>query len=240
MNYNWNWAVIFTEPYLGWLLEGLQLTLTIACCAGVIAFCIGGAVGICRTLNVVPLRIAATVYVELFRNVPLLVQLFIWFFVVPELLPKTWGHYVKRDLPFPEITTAIVCMGLYQAASIAETVRAGIQSVGRNQRFAGLAIGLTTFQVYRYVLLPVTVRTIIPPLASTFLATVKDSSLALTIGVLELTAQSRQIEVYTFQGFEAFFAATVLYQAITVVVIFAMQILERTLRVPGMLSLAQK
>jgi glutamate/aspartate transport system permease protein len=96
-------------------------------------------------------------------------------------------------------------MGLYQSASIAETVRAGIQSIGQGQTLAGLAIGLTAGQVYRYILMPVALRTIIPPLASTFLSTVKDSSLALRIGVLELMAQSRHIENYTFQGFEALF-----------------------------------
>lgn len=240
MHYNWNWAVIVTAPYYQWLLDGLGLTLTIASCAVVIAFGIGGLIGILRTLNITPLRLAATAYVELFRNVPLLVQLFVWFFVVPELLPRSWGHYIKRDLPYPEITTAIICMGLYQGASIAETVRAGIQSIGRGQTFAGLAIGLSMGQVYRYILMPVALRTIIPPLASTFLSTVKDSSLALTIGVLELTAQSRQIETYTFQGFEAFFAATVLYQAITVIVIFGSQYIERCTRFPGMTSLADK
>jgi glutamate/aspartate transport system permease protein len=240
MNYTWNWSVIYTSPYLGWLISGLKLTLIIACCAIVIAFAIGSVIGILRTTKIAPLRTAAAAYVEFFRNIPLLVQLFLWFFVVPELLPASWGHYVKRELPHPEIVTAIVCMGLYQAAAIAETVRAGIQSIGRGQSFAGMAIGLTTFQTYRYILLPITFRTIIPPLASTFLSTVKDSSLALTIGVLEITAQSRQIEVYTFQGFEAFLAATVLYQVITIVVIFAMQLVEKRMRVPGMLSLAQK
>jgi len=182
----------------------------------------------------------AIVYVEFFRNIPLLVQMFLWFFVVPELLPASWGHYLKRELPHPEVVTAIVCLSFYQASRIAETVRAGIQSIRRGQTLAGLAIGLTEIQVYRYVLLPVTFRVIIPPLTSIFLGTVKDSSLALTIGVLELTAQSRQIEVYTFQGFEAFFAATILYQAITIAVIFTTQYLEKRVRVPGMTSLAEK
>ena len=240
MNYNWNWEVIFIQPYAGWLLMGLQLTLVIACFASIIAFCIGATVGVLRTVENPVLRSAATTYVEFFRNIPLLVQLFLWFFVVPELLPKEWGRFLKRDLPHPEVVTAIVALGLYQGAAIAETVRAGIQSIGRGQTFAGLAIGLTRFQVYRHILLPVTFRTIIPPLASTFLSIVKDSSLALTIGVLEITAQSRQIETYTFQGFEAFFAATVLYQVITIVVIFVMQYVEKRVQVPGMLSLAQK
>ena len=240
MNYNWNWEVIFIQPYAGWLLSGLKLTLVIACFASIIAFSLGTMIGIFRTVENPLLRRIATIYVEFFRNIPLLVQLFIWFFVVPELLPPQWGRYLKRDLPHPEVVTAIVALGLYQAAAIAETVRAGIQSIGRGQSFAGLAIGLTVFQVYRRILLPVMFRTIIPPLASTFLSIVKDSSLALTIGVLEITAQSRQIETYTFQGFEAFFAATVLYQTITIVVIFLMQHIEKRVQVPGMLSLAQK
>jgi glutamate/aspartate transport system permease protein len=240
MNYNWKWDVIFIQPYAGWLLSGLKLTLIIACFAAMIAFSLGATIGILRTTENKWLRRVSTVYVEFFRNIPLLVQLFIWFFVVPELLPREWGRWLKRDLPYPEVVTAIVALGLYQSAAIAETVRAGIQSIGRGQTFAGLAIGLTRFKVYRRILLPVTFRTIIPPLASTFLSIVKDSSLALTIGVLEITAQSRQIETYTFQGFEAFFAATVLYQVITIVVIILMQLIEKRAQVPGMLSLAQK
>jgi glutamate/aspartate transport system permease protein len=240
MNYNWDWSIPFSHPYAGWLLMGLQVTLVIASSAIVFAFLIGSTVGVLCTVESPLARLAATAYVELFRNIPLLVQLFIWFFVIPELLPERWGYFVKRQLPYPAIVTAIVCMAFYQAASIAETVRAGIQAISRGQRFAGLAIGLSQFQVYRYILLPVMFRTIVPPLASSFLATVKDSSLALTIGVLEITAQSRQIETYTFHGFEAFTAATVLYQMITIIVIIVMQFVEKRLRIPGMLSLAQK
>src|SRR5438067_1818898 len=113
MNYNWNWDVVFVQPYAGWLLLGLKLTLIIACCAAVIAFVIGSLVGILRTVENPVLRRAATVYVEFFRNIPLLVQLFVWFFVVPELLPAEWGRYLKRGLPHPEVITAIVCMGFY-------------------------------------------------------------------------------------------------------------------------------
>lgn len=240
MNYNWNWGVLFIQPYAGWILTGLQLTLVIACTATVAAFSLGAVVGVLRTVEARLLRHCATAYVELFRNVPLLVQMFLWFFVLPELLPASWGHYLKRELPHPEVITAIVCLAFYQAARVAETVRAGIESIRRGQTLAGLAIGLTPIQVYWYVILPVTLRIIVPDLTNIFLGTVKDSSLALTIGVLELTAQSRQIEVYTFQGFEAFFAATLLYQAITVAVIYAMQYVERRARVPGMASLAER
>ena len=182
----------------------------------------------------------ANVYVTIFRNVPLLVQLFLWFFVFPELLPDDAGMWVKRGLPLPEFWTAVVCLGLYTASRVAEQVRAGINSIGRGQQYAAMAIGLTPSQVYRYVLLPVAFRIIIPPLTSDFLGVFKNSSLALTIGVLELTAMTRQIEEYSYAGFEAFTAATVLYIGVTAIVMWAMRIVETRVRIPGMISLEAK
>jgi glutamate/aspartate transport system permease protein len=166
--------------------------------------------------------------------------MFIWYFVVPELLPKEWGFYVKRQLPLPEYWTAVVCLGIYTASRVAEQVRSGINSIRQGQRHAAQALGLTPAQVYRHVLLPIGYRIIIPPLTSDFLNIFKNSSLALTIGVLELTAQARQIEVYTFQGFEAFTAATTLYILITAVVMGIMQVVEGRTRIPGMISLGAK
>lgn len=237
MNYNWNWAVLVTEPYLSWLVHGLQMTLIIAVVASIVALLLGSIVGIMRTTDSRVLRMIGATYVELFRNIPLLLQLFLWFFVLPELLPAQWGQYLKRGMPHPEVVTAIVCLSFYQSARIAETLRATIQSISRGQRAAGLAIGMSVPQVYRYVLLPNAYRLALPEFASIFLASVKDSSLALTIGVLELTAQSRQIEVYTFQGFEAFIAATLLYQVVTLIVIALTQYLERRTRIPGTIGL---
>ena len=182
----------------------------------------------------------ANVYVTIFRNVPLLVQLFLWYFVFPELLSDEAGMWVKRELPLPEFWTAVVCLGLYTASRVAEQVRAGINSISRGQQYAAMAIGLTPVQVYRYVLLPVAFRIIIPPLTSDFLGVFKNSSLALTIGVLELTAMTRQIEEYSYQGFEAFTAATVLYIAVTAIVMMAMRVVEGRVRIPGMISLEAK
>ncbi len=182
----------------------------------------------------------ANVYVTIFRNVPLLVQLFLWYFVFPELLSDEAGKWVKRDLPLPEFWTAAVCLGLYTASRVAEQIRAGINSISRGQQYAAMAIGLTPVQVYRYVLLPVAFRIIIPPLTSDFLGVFKNSSLALTIGVLELTAMTRQIEEYSYQGFEAFTAATVLYIGVTAIVMAAMRVVEGRVRIPGMISLEAK
>jgi glutamate/aspartate transport system permease protein len=162
--------------------------------------------------------------------------MFLWYFVVPELLPHDLGRWVKRDMPYPQLGTAIFCLGLYTASRVAEQVRSGLESIGRGQRNAGLATGLTTFQVYRYVLIPVAYRIIIPPLTSEFLGVFKNSSLALTIGVLELTSQARQIEEYTFASFEAFTVATALYCAVTLLVILLMRVIEGRTRIPGTIT----
>ena len=240
MNYNWDWGVLFREPYFEWLVSGFGWTVSVSICAWILAFTLGSIVGIARTTEIRWVRGIAGAYVELFRNIPLLVQMFLWYFVFPELLPEDAGMWVKRDLPMPEFTTAVVCLGLYTASRVAEQVRAGIQSIGQGQRNAGLAMGLTPAQVYRYVLLPVAYRIIVPPMTSEFLTIFKNSSVALTIGVLETTAQARQIEEYTFQGFEAFTAATLLYILVTSTVMLLMKLVEGRVRVPGMISLGAK
>lgn len=234
--YNWNWPILLKEPYITWIVTGFGKTILIAVLAWAIAFPLGSAIGIARTTDNQALRLGGTVYVETFRNIPLLVQMFLWYFVVPELLPADWGRWVKRDMPYPQFLTAVICLGLYTASRVAEQVRSGIEAIPRGQRNAGLAMGLTSLQVYRYVLIPVAYRTIIPPLTSDFLGVFKNSSLALTIGVLELTSQARQIEEYTFAAFEAFTVATVLYCTVTGIVILAMRVLERRTRIAGTIA----
>jgi glutamate/aspartate transport system permease protein len=235
-SYNWNWPILLKEPYFTWIVTGFGKTILIAVLAWAIAFPLGSAIGIARTADNRALRYAGTAYVDVFRNIPLLVQMFLWYFVVPELLPADWGRWVKREMPYPQFTTAVVCLGLYTASRVAEQLRSGIEAIPRGQRNAGLAMGLKPSQVYRYVLIPVAYRTIIPPLTSDFLGVFKNSSLALTIGVLELTSQARQIEEYTFAAFEAFTVATVLYCLVTGLVILIMRIVEGRTRIAGTLA----
>jgi len=236
MDYNWNWTVLFQEPYLGWLISGVRWTFSVALAAWVIAMAVGIAVGVGRTVPSRPIRFICTAYVELFRNVPLLVQLFLWYFVVPELVPDDAGRWMKRDMPNPEYVTAVVALGLYTASRVAEQVRAGIEAVGKGLTKAAYANGLSVGQTYRHVLLPISFRMIVPPMTSEFLTIFKNSSLALTIGLLELTAQSRQIAEYTFQGFEAYAAATVIYISIALLATILMHGLERYSRIPGFIS----
>lgn len=234
--YNWNWGVLFTQPHLGWLLDGLRMTVMLAISAWVIALTLGSLVGIARTLPNPTLRRLATAYVELFRNIPVLVQMFVWFFVVPELVPEAAGKWLKRDLPHPEFFSAMLCLGLYTASRVAEQVRSGINSVPSGLSAAARASGLSLPQTYRYILLPLGFRIIVPPLTSEFLGIFKNTSIALTIGVMEITATSRQIESYTFQGYEAFAAATFLYLTIAMTLLFLMRRIEARTRIPGWIA----
>jgi glutamate/aspartate transport system permease protein len=218
------------------LLKGLAVTAGLALSAWIIALALGTVIGVARTLPFAPVRLAATAYVELFRNIPLLVQIFLWFFVLPELVPQSAGHWLKRELPYPEFFSAMVGLGLYTASRVAEQVRSGIGAVPPGLSAAARASGLTLAQTYRHILLPLGFRIIVPPLTSEFLGIVKNTSIALTIGVAEITAASRQIESYTFQGYEAFAAATALYLLISVSLLFLTRRLEARARIPGWIA----
>ena len=238
MTYHWDW-LIFWQPspdgagtYLDMLLSGLWVTVLTAILSWVLAILAGTLVGVARSFPGGLIGFVATASVEVFRNVPLLVQLFLWYFVLPELLPSSWGLWIKQ-LPGSSFYTAIVGLGFYTSARIAEQVRAGIGSLPRGQRMASTALGLTVAQTYRHVLLPMAFRIIWPPLTSEFLACIKNTSVALTIGLLEMTARTRAMAEFSFQVFEAFTAATLLYLGINIVVAFGMRIAERRLEVPG-------
>jgi glutamate/aspartate transport system permease protein len=243
VNYNWHWRVLLeTEPggtgtYLHYLIVGLGWTLVTALAAWVIALLIGAFIGTIRTT---PIRWAVrlgNLYVEIFRNIPLIVQMFLWFFVVPELLPKEVGDWIKQmPPPWSSYIPAVLCLGIFTSVRVAEQVRAGINSLPRGQRMAGTAMGLTQFQAYRYVVLPQALRIILPPLTSEFMNVIKNSSVALTIGLLELTGRARAMQEFSFRVFEAFSAATVIYLLTNLLVVLLMRMLERKVRVPGLIA----
>jgi glutamate/aspartate transport system permease protein len=234
MNYNWDWGILLQSPNAALLVEGVAWTLAVTALSWAIALVVGSIVGLTRSLAWAPGRIVATAFVEVFRNVPPLVQLFLWFFVFPEVVPDGIGLWIKRDLPLPEFTTSVVCIGLFSAARVAEQVRAGIGLVRAKLLPAALATGLRPAQAYRLVVLPVAMRVIIGPLTSELLIATKMSSIGLTIGVLELTAQSQRIANDTFHGFEAYGAATASYLVIGLAITGIMHLLAAWLRVPGL------
>ena len=236
MKYNWNWSVLIEPQYFDWIISGTLWTIYLSIASSFIAFFLGSVIGIFRTLDNKILNFIGTTYVEIFRNIPLLVQMFIWYFVFPEIVTDDFGTWLKQDLPNPEFSSALMCLGTYTASRVAEQVRSGINSVSTGVGMAGYATGLSTYQLYIYILLPIGYRIIIPPLTSEFLTIFKNSSLALTIGLLELTARSNMIMDWTFQGFEAYTAATIIYVSVTMIVTLIMQRIEDKTQIPGFIS----
>jgi glutamate/aspartate transport system permease protein len=240
MSYHWRWDV-FWDPvpsgggtYLGWLVAGLQMTAVLSISSWALASVVGGLMGVLRTVPSRWLRGVATVYVEIFRNVPLLVQLFIWYFVVPELAPAGLGLWFKQRSPVAQqLLSAMLCLAFFTGARICEQVRAGIESLSRGQKGAGLALGFTLPQTYRYVLLPMAFRIIVPPITSEMVNLFKNSAVASTLGLLELAAMGRQLVDYTAQPYESFIAVTAVYVLLNLTILMVMRWVEERLRVPG-------
>lgn len=226
MNYKWSWS-IFGEMSLDGvhtffesILIGTGWTLALASSAWLFAFLLGSAIGIGRTVPHKAVRLICSMYVEIFRGIPLLVQMFLWYFVMPEIIPKQMGDAIKGlPAPWAQFLPALICLSLYQGAHVTEIVRSGVQSVARGQSYAASAMGFNGIQAYRYVILPQAFKLVIPPLTSQMMSTVKSSSVAMTIGLLELTGAARSMQEFSFHVFEAFSAATLIYLLLNVTVV---------------------
>jgi len=233
MNYQFDWTVLWRGQTGEWLLQGLLVTLEISALGWLLATLLGVVSGALRTLPVGPLRWIAAAYVEFFRNVPLLVWMFFWYFGVSPLLPQA-----LRDWLFDygaEFWAGVCALGFYHGARFSEVIRAGIRSIPAVQFEAAVSTGLTTVQTYRLIIIPIALRLIIPPATNETLNLLKNSSVALTIGVAELTFQTRQIETYTARAFEALAAGTVMYLALCLVIAAVMSRVEQRMAIPGMI-----
>jgi glutamate/aspartate transport system permease protein len=242
VKYDWNWAFFFEEDVnsgeMVWklLLSGLAHTLEISVCAWLIAVAVGTVVGTVRTFNATQhpwLVRLGNVYVELFRNIPLLVQMFLWFFVLPIFVVP-----LKRvDYTVYQFTSVVLCLGTFTGARIAEQVRSGINSLPQGQRYAAQALGLTTAQAYRFVLLPMAFRIILPPLTSETMNLIKNSTIALTIGYAELMFRgAKEIAEYNFRFFEMYLVLTVIYIIVAMTANRVMAFVERKVAVPGLIA----
>jgi len=212
--------------YLDWMLSAWGWTVSVALLALLLALALGLVIGTIRTLPASPKLVRlGNAWVELFRNIPLLVQIFLWYHVVPAFFPALKA--------VPGFVLVVLALGFFTSARVAEQVRSGINSLPRGQKNAGLALGFTLPQTYRHVLLPMAFRLIVPPLTSEFLNIFKNSAVCSTIGLLELAAQGRQLVDYTAQPYESFIAVTVAYVAINIIVMTLMKLLEDKVCVPG-------
>ena len=234
MNYQFKWSVLWSGQSGVWLLQGLITTVEISALAWVLAAALGILSGALRTVPWKPARALATFYVEFFRNVPLLVWMFFWYFGVPPLLPRAVQDWIFNHSA--EFWAGMFALGVYHGARMSEVIRSGIQAIPRTQFEASVAMGLTTFQAYRLVIVPIALRLIVPPATNDSLNLLKNSSVALTISVAELTFQTRQIETYTAKAIEAFTAGTVIYLVLCVTIAAIMARVERRFAIPGLIA----
>lgn len=242
---NWDWQVFCRETvtgedvagcfgrggdvsYLDWLLSAWGWTLSVSALAWVVALLLGGLMGVLRTVPDRRLAALGTAWTELFRNVPLLVQIFLWYYVLPELFTPL------RSLP--SFVLVVFALGFFTSARIAEQVRAGIQSLPQGQGLAGLALGLTLPQTYRHVLLPRALRIVVPPLTSEAMNIVKNSSVAFAVSVTELTMFALQAGEETARTVEMYLAVTLLYFISAFTINRLMLVLEERVRLPGMVG----
>ena len=234
MNYQLNWSVLWSGQTGGWLLQGLLTTLHISILAWLVAVTLGIVSGAFRTMPILPLRWLAAAYVEFFRNVPLLVWMFFWYFGVPPLLPQGLQEWLFEH--GAEFWAGVCALGVYHGARLSEVIRSGIQSIPKTQIEAAVSTGLTVPQAYRLIIVPIALRLIVPPATNETLNLLKNSSVALTIGVAELTFQTRQIETYTAKAFEALAAGTIIYLILCLAIARMMARVERRVAIPGLIA----
>jgi glutamate/aspartate transport system permease protein len=229
----WDWQVFLQDTgggqsYLDWMFSAWGWTLSVAACALVVALTVGSLMGILRTTPNKYFVALGNAWTELFRNIPLLVQIFLWYHVIPSMF------LVLREVP--SFVLVVIALGFFTSARIAEQVKAGIQTLPKGQTYAGLAMGLTLPQTYRYVILPMAFRIVIPPLTSESMNIVKNSSVAFAVSIAELTMFAMQAQEETSRGVEIYLAVTALYFVSAFAINRLAHFIEHKVQVPGMIG----
>ena len=216
------------ETYLHWMMTAWGWTLSVAALSLVVALVVGSIMGILRTTPSKTLVFIGNAWTELFRNVPLLVQIFLWYHVIPSIFLSLRA--------VPSFVLVVFALGFYTSSRISEQLKAGIRSLSQGQRYAGLAMGLTLPQTYRYVLLPMAYRIIIPPLTSESMNIVKNTSVAFAVSIAELTMFALQAGEETSRNIEIYIAVTALYFVSAFGVNRVARFIEVRVQVPGMIG----
>jgi glutamate/aspartate transport system permease protein len=232
---NWDWTIFVKDPggkystYWSWLVSAWGWTLAVSILSLALALSIGSVVGIARTLHGQSLIVRlGNIWVEIFRNMPILVQVFIWYHVAPGIFPGLKS--------VPSFVLVVCALGFFTSSRVAEQLRAGIEALPAGQRYAGMALGFSTIQSYRYVILPMAYRLIIPSLTSEMMNLVKNSSVAFAVSVSELTLFAIQAQEETSRGVEIYLAVTACYVVSALAINRMMALVERKTRVPGFMT----
>lgn len=219
MGYGFDLGAVLGPEYLQKFLSGLLVTLQLAVASWCLAFVLGVVVALIRTAPFRPARWLAALYIEYHRSVPMLVQLLVWYFAIPELLPDNLRRYVNAQ--GGEFIFAVVAIGLGISAYMAEDLRSGFRSVPKGQFEAAKAIGFGYLGTLLWIVTPQVMRVSIPPLVGQTLFVFKNTSLASAIGVSELTHATKTVEFTTFRVFEAFLVGTSIYIVFSLAIMLA-------------------
>lgn len=257
LNYKWNWAsmpqyLLYRNPETGrwtanYILQGLFTTLRLSIWATILATLIGIVLGVFRTTKSLFLRMIGRTYVEIIRNLPPLVLVFIFYFFVADQIMPLLGlePFVRSRSPqtqavlevlfapvsrFTQFISSVITIAVFEGAYITEIIRAGIESVERGQREAAYALGLSWMDQMRLVILPQAIKRILPALAGQFISTIKDSAIVAAISIQELTYQGMQLAVSTHFTFEVWLLVAVLYLVLTLSLSLGVSRLEKSLR----------
>ena len=252
--YKWNWSIVprflyrFDDEQQRWianlLMQGFWTTVRLTIWGSLLAAVIGLLIGLCRISPDLFLRMVGRTYVELIRNIPPLVFIFIfYFFISSQIMPllgldtlvrdASPGTLAVVDLLFgdpkllPQFVSGLICLAMFEAAYVAEIVRAGIQSIGKGQWEAAESLGLSRFDQMRDVVLPQAIQRTLPPLASQFISLIKDSSIVSLISIQELTFMASQVVVSTQRVFEVWITVAAMYFALCFVFSWLFARLER-------------
>jgi polar amino acid transport system permease protein len=217
LQYGWNWSSVLA--YRQKLLQGWLMTVAISAAALCISLLIGlGGAFACRC-PFLPIRSLGILYVELIRGTPLLVQILIFFYVVADAFGITDRYLV-----------GVLTLSIFAGAYISEIIRAGIESIGESQLESARAIGLTGWQIYRYIVFPQVMRRLLPPLAGQFASIIKDSSLLSIIAVSEFTLNAQEVNSFTYSTLESYLPLAAGYLLLTLPISLASRALERKYR----------
>ena len=236
LDYDFKWSLLWTQPYGPWLLKGIWTTIHLSLLAWVIGSILGLVVALARLSPNRAVRFAGTSYVQVFRNIPLLVQMFFWYFAVPALLPGGMGRWLNQEVPNMGYFCGLACLGTYTASRVAEVIRSGFLAVPKGLSMAALATGLSPWKTYRYVTIPYALRISLPLLSNEVLSCFKNSALAMTIGVMETTGMAGHIDSFTFHGLETTTAASLVYLVIALCVVGVFAWIEKKMRIPGLME----
>lgn len=254
LNYSFKWSLLLeyivrfkdNKIFLGVIAQGFFYTLKLSFWGILLGFMLGFFMGVLRTFRRPFFRIFSLVYVEIFRNIPPIVLIFIFYFFVSEklvtlfnvssffndyssLFYKTLSIIFAPESLFSSMLAGVLTLSLYEGAYISEIFKAGIESVSVTQKEAGEALGLSKFQVLRYVILPQTVKIVIPPLSGQFISTIKDSAIVSVVAVPELTFQGMEVMSSTYLTYEVWITITLTYLLMTLCFSLFMKFMENRL-----------